>query len=120
MTSFSRITARGASGAVYEFQAYPLGTAFKELPGLYIFCSPVTNGNWRVHYVGQTHNLQNRVGTGLPTHHKIAGAKRAGATHVAVRVINGRESDRIAAESDLIQRLKPHLNDTGKTGKLYG
>ena len=120
MSTYSTVTATGASGARYEFQVYPLGTDFNELPGLYMFCHPLANGQWRVHYVGQTHNLKNRVGLGLSLHHKIADARRAGATHVGVRAFNGRESDRIATELDIIQGLKPSLNEMGLGDRLYG
>lgn len=121
MSSVAKITAVGVSGAKYEFQVYPLGTGFKELPGLYMFVHrPVANGQWRLHYVGQTHDFQARIGTGLPSHHKIAAAKRAGATHVAVAVVNGRESDRLSAELDLIQRYKPSLNEIGVGTGKYG
>jgi hypothetical protein len=120
LSSFQKITARGANGALHEFQAYPLGTRFKELPGLYTFCYPRTDGSWFALYIGQTHDLDGRVGSGLETHHRIAEARKAGATHVAVRVFNGRESDRIAAEADLIRHNKPPLNDLGLGGRLYG
>jgi excinuclease UvrABC nuclease subunit len=110
MFRYELVRAVGASGAAYEFQMYPLGTRFKELPGLYVFGRPVPNGQWEVLYVGQTHNLQSRIGTGLSTHHKILDARNLGATHIGVSVFIGREYDRLQAESDLIASVNPRLN----------
>jgi hypothetical protein len=105
---------------MYEFQAYPLGTQFRTVPGLYVFCRQRPDGSWFGFYIGQTHDLQNRVGSGLPNHHKIDAARKAGATHVGVQVFNGREADRIAAETDLIRHNTPPLNEFGTGSRQYG
>ena len=34
----------GASGATYQLYNYPIGSAFKAEPGVYIFCRPVKGG----------------------------------------------------------------------------
>lgn len=55
--AYQLVRATGASGRVYELQAYPWGTEFQELPGLYIFTTPDAFGGWTPFYVGQTHNF---------------------------------------------------------------
>lgn len=113
MATYPLVTATGLSGTHYKFQLYPAGTHFREMPGLYIFARPVANGGWHVLYVGQTHDLQNRVGSCLHTHHQFAAAKAKGITHVGALLFPGREDDRLRAESDLIAGLRPELNGNG-------
>ena len=102
-----------ARGRTHEFQVFPFGTPFVERPGLYVFCAPISQGNWNALYVGQTHNLQDRVGSGLSTHHRYFSASLTGATHIAVELFPGPEAQRLAAEQDLISALSPPLNGTG-------
>ncbi len=111
MTLPLNVTATGASGVTYTFRPYPIGTGFPESPGLYFLGRPRHDGSWEVFYIGQTHDLQGRVGTGLKSHHKIAAAIRLGASHVGVMAMDGPESRRLNAESDLIRRLNPTLNE---------
>lgn len=102
-----------ARGQMHEFQVFPFGTPFVERPGLYVFCAPIAQGNWNALYVGQTHDLQARVGAGLSTHHQYLSAIIAGATHTAVELFPGPEAQRLAAEKELISALSPRLNGTG-------
>jgi excinuclease UvrABC nuclease subunit len=113
MANFIKAKAVGLSGSSYEFQLYPAGTHFRELPGVYVFTRPIANGGWHVLYVGQTHDLQGRVGSCLGTHHKYLAALAKGFTHVGVHVFQGREDARLNVESDLIAGLRPELNGTG-------
>lgn len=101
----------GASGAAYDFYVYPLGTEFRPLPGLYILCSQAANGAWDAHYVGETEDLQSRVGAGLRGHHKVPAALARGATHVAVAVHRGGSFARRQVERDLCAKLSPPCND---------
>lgn len=39
-------TWRGASGQSYIFEAYPVGTQFNAVSGVYIFCRQLASGNW--------------------------------------------------------------------------
>jgi excinuclease UvrABC nuclease subunit len=111
MTTPQSVTATGASGVGYNFQTFPIGTEFISSPGLYFFGGPALNRRWQVFYVGQTHNLQDRVGRGLKSHHKYNAALKMGASHVGVMAMDGPESRRLNAESDLIRGLNPNLND---------
>ncbi len=110
---YELVSAKDSFGRSYDFQVYPLGWEFVERPGLYIFCAPVAERNWNALYVGQTHDLQSRVGSGLTSHHQYLPALSAGATHIAVTLFTGREEDRLAAETSLITALDPPLNRTG-------
>lgn len=115
MTSYTNATARGLSGTIYQFQLYPAGTHFRDIPGIYVFTRPNPNGGWHVLYVGQTHDLQGRVGSCLGTHHQYRAAKAKGFTHIGVHVFPGREDARLRAEGDLIAGLRPELN--GNSGQ---
>jgi len=106
-----KITAKGSSGRLYEFRIYTLGTEFKRLAGVYLFSHQLSNGNWFVAYVGSAEDFDARVGAGLSSHHKIREAKKLGATHVGVLVVSGPKADRLAIERDLIDALKPPLNE---------
>lgn len=102
--------AEGLNGTRYEFKLYPAGTNFHPLPAVYWLVRPVPNGDWEVLYVGQTHDLQVRVGAGLQNHHQFSAAKRMGLTHVGVHVFQGSEQARLSAEANLIAALRPPLN----------
>ena len=110
---YELIRVADARGQTHDFQVFPLGTPFVERPGLYVFCAPIAQGNWDALYVGQTHDLQARVGTGLSTHHQYLSAIIAGATHIAVELFPGPETQRLAAEKEVISALSPRLNGTG-------
>jgi hypothetical protein len=100
---------KGKSGREYKFWIYPLGTSFKELPGIYGWLKETQPGTFRPLYFGQTKNLSDRHGGG---HHKEDEVKRNGATHICARVTSGSEADRLAEEKDLIENYKPVCNDT--------
>jgi hypothetical protein len=112
-TQYSVATAIGRNGARYEFQVYPTGTQFRPLAGLYFFGFPKANGGWHALYIGQTHDLQVRVGAGLQNHHQFSAAIRLGLTHIGVHLFPGSEQERCWAEGDLINRLRPQLNGNG-------
>lgn len=109
---FDRVTAHGLGGTRYQFEVYPAATEFRAVPGLYFFGHPTANGGWRALYIGQTHDLQMRVGSGLKNHHQLAAATRLGMTHIGVHVFHGPEEARLQAESGLIAVLQPRLNAT--------
>ncbi|MFA5293773.1 MAG: GIY-YIG nuclease family protein [Phycisphaerae bacterium] len=97
----------GLSGKEYKYGIYPIGTSFKKEPGNYIFAKQNTQGYWTPCYIGQTENLDERLGN----HEKEACAKRNGATHIHVHLTSGGESIRKAEEKDLIQKWKPPCNE---------
>lgn len=121
MSSTSLIGATGVSGTRYEFQLYPFGTHFVKLPGVYIFTKRPPNSNWEPLYIGETHDLDNRVGSGLMQHHKVSMALSQGATHVGVIVVQGPEANRLRVESDLCQAYSPVCNGVSATvNRLLG
>lgn len=103
------ITWRGASGKSYTFTAYPLGTTFNEVSGLYIFCRPVSSGNWEALYVGETQSFKQRLNTGISNHDGFRRASRFGATHIAAHVVSG-DTERLRIETDLRHGLNPSAN----------
>ena len=107
--------ATGASGAKYPLRAYPWGTAFADVPGIYAFLRPTPAGVWQVLYVGQTQSLGTRVGAGVNGHHRAGEARRRGATHVAVLPWGSGELARLWVERDLCAALNPPCNRTLST-----
>ena len=91
MSSIGNITARGRSGTTYNFDLYPLGTAFKALPGVYVILQ-TTNPI----YVGQTGDLSER----FDNHHKASEIARYRADRIGVLVERSAER-RLAIEQDL-------------------
>lgn len=96
----------GFSGKEYQYWIYPIGTTFKEVPGTYIFAIETGPGKWLPCYIGQTKNLDQR----LENHEREACAKRNGATHIHVHVIEEDEDARLFEVQDLILRWRPPCN----------
>jgi len=97
----------GKSGKTYQYWIYPINNAsFKSEGGNYIFCKKNAAGKWTPQYIGQTNNLNERLGD----HEKEACAKRNGATHIHAHT-NATEAARLAEEKDLITNFKPPCNE---------
>lgn len=96
----------GLSKREYEYEVYPLGTSFKEQPGNYIFAKVAASGYWTACYIGQSENLEQRLGD----HEKEAHARSLGATHIHAHLTTSGEAMRKAEESDLIQNCRPPCN----------
>ncbi len=107
MNNVPTINWPGQSGFEYLYEVYPIGTLFKESPGNYMFAKQTSPGYWVPCYVGQTENLNQRLGN----HEKEAPARRNGATHIHAHLNNGGETSRRAEEIDLIRRWNPPCND---------
>lgn len=97
---------RGISGIDYAFKIFDVGTMFKAVPAVYIFCKKI-NGHWAAIYIGQTKDLSER----FDNHHKMPEIKRYGATHIHVSVNENGEKARKHQESDLIANYNPPLNE---------
>lgn len=113
------IIAKGASGVEYQLGAHPIGTKLTNLPGVYIFCHQDRNGDWLAHYVGQAsgaQGLDNRVGSCVGNHEKLAAARSRGATHIAAGTVDGGDAAICRIENDLIQGLNPPLNQKAPPG----
>jgi hypothetical protein len=104
-TTATKCNWAGKSGKTYEYYVYPIGANFKEEPGNYIFCKLNASGQWAPQYIGQTKNLNQRLGD----HEREACAKRNGATHILAH-LNPTEAARLAEEKDLIERYNPPCN----------
>lgn len=100
----------GKSGKNYTYHVHPIGTTFKKEGGNYIFCKQIANGNWVAQYIGQTNDLDERLGD----HEKEACAKRNGATHIHAH-LNASKVARLAEEKDLIERFNPTCNTQYKS-----
>ncbi len=96
----------GVSGTKYSYWAYPIGTTLQEAAGNYIFARETVTGRWVACYVGQTENLNQRLGD----HEKEACAKRNGATQIHAHLTTGGEAVRKREEEDLIKGHKPPCN----------
>lgn len=106
----------GQSGRTYEYWIHPLGTAFKDAPGNYVFAKQNSSGSWVPAYIGQTGSLRDR----LADHEKEACAHRNGATHIHVHTSSSVESIRRNEESDLIARWQPACNTVGVSNSSGG
>jgi hypothetical protein len=96
------------NGLAYEFEVYPLGTQFREVSGIYVFCR-LTSTGWQPIYLGQAIDLNQRVGVGLKHHHAYPGSFKAGATHVCVMPVQS-AAQRNAIERELCSHLRPSVN----------
>jgi hypothetical protein len=104
--SESTIDWPGKSGKKYHYWIHPIGTAFQDVPGNYVFAKEVSAGRWSPVYVGQTGSLQSR----LSNHEKENQAKRNGATHIHAHT-SGPEAERLEEELDLCRQWKPVCNE---------
>jgi len=107
MSEAPAITWFGKSGKKYNYHIHPIGTEFKEESGNYIFAKVTSTGSWSACYIGQTENLNQRLGN----HEKEACAKKIGATHIHTHITTGGEVVRKAEEKDLIINYRPPCNE---------
>ena len=97
----------GQSGKEYQYEIYLVGTAFKPLPGIYIYAKQLVDGDWSPIYIAQTRDLHQR----LEGHVKLADAIANGATHIHAHYCTTGQSARFTEEQDLIHRWQPVCND---------
>lgn len=100
----------GLAGRTYTFETYPIGTAFHQLPGVYIFCKPAGNGQWNAIYVGETDNFDQRLNTALKGHQSWPSCAWHGATHLSVLIVRGDRANRLRIETELRHSLNPPCN----------
>ena len=112
MTAPGSVLWPGLSGRRYQYWVYPLGTRFDRVPGNYLFAREATPQRWLPCYIGQTENLQDRLGD----HEKEACARHHGATHLHAHQNLGGEEARKMEEEDLIQQWQPPCNRQLKKG----
>ncbi len=97
----------GQSGKQYQYEVHPIDTAFRALPGNYIYARQDENGNWVPIYVAQTRDLHQR----LEGHVSTADAIASGATHVHIHYCTTSQAARCTEEHDLVLRWRPACND---------
>lgn len=103
----------GYAGRPLTFETYPIGTAFKEIGGVYVFCKPGTNGQWHAIYVGETGNLNERLNTRIQSHQAWSSCLMHGATHIGVLVVGSglyQRRERLNIETELRHSLNPPCN----------
>lgn len=96
----------GRSGAQYQYWIYPIGTAFANKPGNYVFAKETSPGRWLPIYIGQSEDLGRR----LANHDREPDARRLGATHIHAHTHTGSETRRLTEERDLIEKWRPACN----------
>ena len=97
----------GQSGKEYHYEIYPFDTAFRPLPGIYIYAKQLADGDWSPIYIAQTRDLHQR----LEGHVNVGDAIANGATHLHAHYSTAGQSARCTEEHDLIQRWRPVCND---------
>ena len=110
MPSLGKATFKGASGKVYRFRVYALGTRFRKLSGVYAVTSRTgdANGGPRhvILYVGQTEDFSQP----FARHHKADAFRQHGADCICLLSDDSEES-RLAKEKDLVAAFHPVCND---------
>ena len=106
---------KGASGKLYRFTALRPDADFPSGPAVYAFARPGSGAgygcrNWTPVFMSRTANLAVR----MSGHERWNEARRLGATHVMILAFNER-SEREAAEHDLVEAMRPVMNDAGPT-----
>jgi len=97
----------GQSGNEYQYEIHPIDTAFRPLPGNYIYAKQSEDGSWIPIYIAQTRDLHQR----LEGHVTLVDAMSNGATHVHVHYSTAGQGARCTEERDLILRWQPVCND---------
>ena len=90
---------------LYDFTVYAPNATWNAVGGVYVFAGINEQNQWFPLYIGQSESLAAR----LPTHERWSEAVQRGATHVHAMAVP-LEANRLAIESDLIQRFDPPLN----------
>ena len=102
-------TCRGASGRIYTLEVFPIGTAFKPRPGVYVFARSDAYRRWEPIYIGQTTNLDDRLREHLSDHRNLNCIKAAKPTHVHVMAVSD-PRERQEIERDIVAALHPLCN----------
>lgn len=105
----THVTWSGVSGQSYTFEVDPLGLAYKNRAGVYIFCK-LEAGTYFALYVGETGDFNQRLNTGLQQHNAWLRVSRSGVTHVGTLHVPGTLTTRLSIETDLRQGLNPPCN----------
>jgi len=103
------IILKGISGNTYEFEVYPLDTAFGIVGCVYVYTKCV-NDPWPPIYIGQTSNLAERIQRHATENGKSdICIQNSGATHILVHQLNDKTA-RINVETDLRNNYEGRCN----------
>jgi len=105
----TKVTWTGKSGKDYVFELYPLGTEFKPVSGVYVFCKPIGKTRMEALYVGETQSFYESLNAGIENHDGFERASRAGMAHIGV-MRSGYSTERLRIETDLRHGLSPRCN----------
>jgi hypothetical protein len=97
----------GESGKEYQYEVYPIDTAFQPLPGNFVYAMQSEDGSWVPIYIAQTRGMHQR----LEGHVSVDDAIARGATHIHAHYCSAGQAVRCSEERDLILRWKPVCND---------
>lgn len=106
MDSYIPVIWKDSAGTQYEFQVDPIGTPYKPLPGVYIFCRAVSPTRWEALYIGETSSFERRLYAELVCHHQWDSVRAAGATHIGTLHVPGNLAKREGIET-LLRRAIP-------------
>jgi hypothetical protein len=107
------INAVGLSGRNYTLFVHPIGTEYRDVPGVYAFVKRGHDLNWLAVYIGETGSLYRRLCLELSQHHQLPAALREGATHLATMAVDGGLSAREGIETDLRRAISTPCNLQG-------
>ena len=108
MSDYPEKVWRGSSGEEYHYTVYDLESSFPVEPGNYIFASYDVVKGWIAVYIGQTHNLQER----LTNHEKENCTAGNDATHIHIHINHFGEQARLDEERELIENYDPCCNNS--------
>jgi hypothetical protein len=110
VNSVERATCVCARGVTHTFEIDPIGTIYKNRPGVYAFVRRLPDGSWDVIYIGETESFYSRLSQGLTAHHQWESIARAGATHIATMHVPGGLRIRERIETDLRHAIPTPCN----------
>ena len=99
----------GLSGADYSFEMSPVGNAFDNRPGVYVFVRRTVAGLWQVLYVGETDDFDASLNAGLETHEAWPRIRDFFATHIGILPVS-EAAERRRIEADLREGMQPPCN----------
>lgn len=110
MTQIISYTAR--NGARVDFSVGQQGLAWRDVPGLFMFCARTESGVPVPIYIGQAENFSRAI----PGHPQWAAASALGAVAVLVRAVQ-KEEERDRLENLLLAEFDPPLNASTPVGR---
>ena len=104
------LTLEDDRGNSNEFALHPIGTNYKEEPGVYAFIRE-ENDAWTIVYIGETDDLKDRLTTRLKQHHRYQCAVvQEKASHLLTRIVGESDQARLNLETRLREHYDPVCN----------